>query len=515
MEDNSEFRIFQFNKKELVQKVCIANSKNCSNVILTILNKIKSNKSINFLKWDNALYNPTPTIIEAAQVLYAGQNVREISRSHANIKNLSDTFDAVTNAIDYAIENNKKVICFITGIPGAGKTLAGLNVVHNNQSNNELGVFLSGNGPLVKVLQEALARDHHKRTKSPLKESRREVQTFVHNIHLFLDTYYNNNKKPPDKIVIFDEAQRAWNKKQSYRKFKRDISEPELLLQIMDRQKDWSVFVGLIGNGQEINDGEGGLPEWGRTLLESFNHWDIFISPQMLKEGDYNLFESEIPKNINVKKVDELHLNIDIRSFRSEKIADWVEATLKGNSDEAKYISLKYLSEYPIFITRSFSQAKSFLKDNTRGLRKCGIIASSGARRLRPYGLDVTLDIDVPKWFLNSKYDIRSSSYLELPVTEFGIQGLELDWILMCWGADLRRKGQEWAFHRFVGTKWQNVHSSDKKQFILNKYRVLMTRAREGMVFWIPEGDPNDYTRIPEYYNSNYNYLTDCGLKVL
>ena len=498
-----------------VNKVQIANPNNVISIIINSITIYKTSEQINYIEWNDSLYNPTPTIIEAAQVLYAGQNVKEISRSHAGIKNLTKTTDAVLKAVEEAQKHKKKIVCFITGIPGSGKTLCGLNIVHNKGIHqNELGVFLSGNGPLVTVLQEALARDYKENNDTTLAESRRKVKTFIQNIHLFIDVYYGNEDCPPDKIIIFDEAQRAWDRKQSYRKFQRDVSEPELILKILDRH-DWAVLVGLIGNGQEINDGEAGLSEWGRALTENFSHWNIFISPNMIDVGKYKLFTKEAPKSIEINNIPELHLDIDIRSYRAEKVSNWVDTILENDIHIAKDLYNNYLQDFPIYVSRSLKKSKEHITSQTRGLRRCGLVASSGARRLRPEGLDVTLKIDVSAWFLNSNNDIRSSSFLELPITEFGIQGLEIDWSLVCWGADFRNINGNWFYHRFVGTKWQKIHKESKKQFIKNKYRVILTRAREGMVIWVPLGDNNDLTRFSEYYDGVYKYLLDCGITPL
>jgi DUF2075 family protein len=476
-----------------------------------------NNVKINLENWNFSEYFPTPTIIEAATTLFAKHNVLEIARTQSGAKNLSATTDAVYQIVNKAKAERKKVICFITGVPGAGKTLAGLNIAHKNDLNsNAFGTFLSGNGPLVKVLREALARDSAKRNEIPINQTRRQVSTFIENVHHFLSEYYSNNKIPNNHVVIFDEAQRAWDKEQSFKKFKRGQSESEMMLQIMDRHNDWAAIIALIGGGQEINSGEAGLSEWGRAISAGFQDWEIFISHELVK-GSYStagnpLFEN-IPDGINISEVDELHLQIPIRSYKADKLAEFVERVLLIDSIKARSIKDNFLKEYPLAITRNLGTAKIWLKSKQRGFRRTGLVASSGERRIKPYGLSVTNELDAVSWFLNSEEDVRSSCFLEDPATEFSIQGLELDWCGLCWGADFRMINADWQLWQFKGTKWQSVNSKSKRQFIINKYRVLLTRSREGLIVWVPSGDDMDSTRQKSFYDSTYNYLVKCGFK--
>ncbi len=472
--------------------------------------------------WDKSVYDPTPTIIEAAQRLFAGQNVREISRSHGGVANLTKTANAVIRAVTEAKQQNKKVICFVTGVPGSGKTLAGLNVVHNpvlQTREGGLGVFLSGNGPLVKVLREALARDHAIRSGKTLHESRRRVSTFVQNVHEFIKTYVDDqpDKAPPDHVVLFDEAQRAWNVEQEQRKFKRNESEPHMMLRFMDRHEDWAVIVTLIGGGQEIHDGEAGLPEWGRTLSDGYPHWRVYISPELVRGGTSSAGEPlfDTPQShIELSEDADLHLAVSVRSYKAESVAAWVNSVVDGREAEA-HETMSDISDYPIVLTRSLAAAKSWINERTRGSRRSGLIASSGARRLKALGLDVTSDVGVVHWFLAPSEDVRSSCFLEVVATEFAVQGLELDWACLCWGADLRRTGDGWNFHRFAGTRWNRVRREVRRQYMLNKYRVLLTRARQGFIIWVPEGDQNDETRSPELYDGVAEYLMRCGVPKL
>lgn len=511
---------------ELIQPMLFANKHSLLEVLKDISALDTSTKNAQYIEWDNSSYAPTPTIIEAAQTLFAGKAVEEISRSHAGTKNLTKTTDAVINAVRQAKERNEKVICFITGVPGAGKTLAGLNIAHHPEfqfDDQSLATFLSGNGPLIKVLRRALSNDAYKRLskddKTVKKKEQERIVAFIENVHRFIDEYFFEKQKVPNnRVVIFDEAQRAWNAEHSKRKFNRDFSEPEMMFDIMSRHDGWSVIVALIGGGQEINTGEAGLREWGNNIINKFNNWKVYISPE-LKEGDHStgnltLFEN-IPENIDVKEEKDLHLEVALRSYKAENLSSWVHLVLANQPIDAKMLLEASLQDYPLVITRNLDAAKKWLSSMCKGSRRMGLVASSGGRRLRPYGLDVKAELEEEHWFLDKRGDVRASYALELPATEFGIQGLELDWVGACWDADLRRNNEEWDFTKFSGSTWKSVNKKDTRQYILNKYRVLLTRAREGMVIFVPEGDNNDATRLPEFYNPIYEYLKSCGVQEL
>lgn len=509
-----------------IANIQVANADNFTTVLRNVSSVCTDENVIDYTQWNNSAYYPTPTIIEAAQTLYSGKSVVEISRSHARIKNLTRTSNAVIEAINEAKKNNEKIICFITGVPGAGKTLAGLNIAHHKAFQNKdesIATFLSGNGPLIKVLREALARDAHKKIKrndaSARKKETDRIISFIENVHRFLDHYFFDKERVPNnKIVIFDEAQRAWNAEHSMRKFQRNFSEAEMMFEIMNRHEGWAVVVALVGGGQEINTGEAGLPEWGKVLHQKFNNWKVYVSPQ-LKTGNHStgnltLFEQE-PLNMAVIENKDLHLEVSIRSYKAEKLSNWVNLVLTNQTAIAKELHDNELKKYPICLTRDLDKARKWLKSQCKGSRRMGLVASSGARRLRPYGLDVKVPLEESEWFLNDRSDVRSSYYLETPATEFGVQGLELDWTCVCWDADLRRKGKDWDFTAFRGTKWQKINGSAAQNFALNKYRVLLTRAREGMIIFVPPGDIEDPTRSPELYNPIADYLISCGVRQL
>lgn len=496
------------------------NRGNIGEIIALIDEKICCN-SFNYEQWENSEYLPTPTIIEAAQALYNGHKVEEITRSDADAKNLSETTRAIDEIIAYSKDNKRKSICFVTGVPGAGKTLVGLNLAieHANARQGEHAVFLSGNQPLVSVLQEALARDKVKQAseegeKISKREALRETSAFIQIIHKYRDSFVGNDDVPPERIAIFDEAQRAWTKEMisKFMKTKKgvldfDYSEPEFLISTLDRHNDWAVVICLVGGGQEINTGEAGLPEWFDSLRKSFSEWDVFVSPQ-LNDTEYTRGRkwAEMIEDLNINQDVNLHLASSIRSFRTPDVSAFVKAILDNDLQTAQSLYQKIKNKYPILLTRDLEEAKTWVKNQCRGTTRYGLVASSGALRLKPEGIYVKNDIDVENWFLNDKDDVRSSYYLEDVVTEFQIQGLELDYTIVAWDADFRYING-WTYNKFSGTKWQNINSDDNKNYLKNAYRVLLTRARQGMAIFIPNGDDSDETRLRKFYNGTYNYL--------
>ena len=488
--------------------------------------KEESNVTINPTEWENSLYKPTPTIIEAAQALYQGHSVREISRSDSGAINLSKTAEIINQIIDYSKNKKKKSICFVTGVPGAGKTLAGLNLANERHkfSEEEHAVFLSGNGPLVQVLQEALTRNniensHERITKS---EALQKAKAFIQNIHHFRDEALNGDP-PNEKVVVFDEAQRAWNKNQTISFMQRkkgianfDMSEPEFLISTMDRHQKWAVIICLIGGGQEINTGEAGLPEWFRAIRENYRNWNVYLSNE-ITDSEYTGSQKldDILQGINYQTNSDLHLKTSVRSFRSENVSKLVKQILDCEKESAKETLSELKTKYPIVITRDINKAKQWLKDKARGNERYGLIASSKSRRLRPFGIYVDLDIDTPKWFLNPKEDVRSSYFLEYVATEFQIQGLELDWACVAWDGNFRFENNNWSYNQFSGSKWKKIRSDDRITYLKNTYRVLLTRARQGVVIFIPKGDKDDDTRRPEFYDETYQYLKEIGFEEL
>lgn len=507
-----------------------ANSSNLSDIIKNTLLHFKETNKIDIEYWENSIYKPTPTIIEAATALYKKHNVHEISRSDSGAENLSVTSNCISQIIDFSKDNNRKSICFITGVPGAGKTLAGLNIANlrSNHKEEEHAVFLSGNGPLVDVLREALARDKVKTAKENNQKTTKnladsQVKSFIQNIHHFRDASLKDEKAPIEKVTIFDEAQRAWTKEKasSFMKTNKgnsefNKSEPEFLIEVMDRHKDWCTVICLIGGGQEINTGEAGLEEWIRPFTDKFNAWDIYYSSKIIEDINYIKDQNTLQtlKNRKATKKDELHLSVSLRSFRSAQLSNFIQEIINNDIEKAKNIYLDFIKkDYPIKITRDLNEARNWLKKSAKGSERTGVVASSGGIRLRPFGLNVKAKIDAPIWFLNDKEDIRSSHFLEEVATEFDIQGLELDWTCVAWDGDLFYNDGKWNHRKFKGTKWQNINSEEITNYLINSYRVLLTRARQGMIIYIPLGNNKDITRPNFMYDGTFNFFKSLEIE--
>ncbi len=503
------------------------NKNNIGERIMLVADKY-TELEFNYIEWENSVYLPTPTIVEAAQALYRGHNVHDITRSDAGAENLTVTTQELNRIIEYSKANSRKSICFVTGVPGAGKTLVGLNLAieRSNAKEGEHAVFLSGNFPLVSVLQEALARDKVEQEKQngnklSKKDALRSTSAFIQIIHKYRDGFVENDIVPPERVAIFDEAQRVWTQAQisDFMKQKKGVpdftySEPEFLISTMDRHKDWAVIICLVGGGQEINTGEAGLPEWFDSLRRSFKDWDVYITPE-LNDSEYRRETSweDMIAELKINTNPALHLSTSVRSFRTPDIAALVKAILDVDTTEAKRLNEKICDKYPIFLTRDLEKAKEWVRSQCRGTTRYGLLASSSALRLKPEGIFVKNNIDVRNWFLNGKDDVRSSYALEDVVTEFDIQGLELDYSIVAWDADFRFNGNEWTYNRFSGCRWNNVASEERRLYLKNAYRVLLTRARQGMVIFIPKGSDDDKTRSRKFYDRTYEYLKEVGLR--
>jgi hypothetical protein len=508
-----------------VARPLLANSETLAPLIIAALSEVGSDAADDPLAWARSSYKPTPTIVEAAQALYQGHDVHEISRSEAGAESLSRTASYIANVIERAKQERRKAICFVTGVPGSGKTLAGLNLATERMraSEEEHAVFLSGNAPLVAVLREALAQDEVERSQligqpKSKKDATRHASIFIQNIHHFRDEYVGNNEVPDERVVVFDEAQRAWTEEQTskfmtergHKDF--DISEPDFLLSVMNRHRGWCVVVCLIGGGQEINTGEAGLGEWFTAIQKHYRDWDVHMSDR-LTGADYLGKDAEyaVPQ---ATQNGALHLAVSVRSFRAEAVSEFVSAVVAGDASAAR-ISIKKLTQYPLAITRDLEFARDWLRNRARGTERIGLVASSNGMRLKPVGVFVKAKIDLPTWFLAGKDDVRSSYALEDVATEFDIQGLELDWVGMCWDANFRREDNRWKPYYFRGSRWERVQDPTRAAYLANAYRVLLTRARQGMVVLVPRGTELDQTRPPSFYDETFSFLTNCGIPQL
>ena len=523
-----EFQFLETSHEDKLIKPLKANKKNLKKILHYCLDFQKESLTINGNEFVSGSYSPTPTIIEAAVTMYKNHSVKDITRSDADAVNLTTTTKSVSDIIERAQIEKKKIICFVTGVPGAGKTLVGLDIAtkHLDKEKDTHSIFLSGNGPLVAILQEALTRDTvfrqkeigNKITKSTAREG---VKAFIQIIHHYRDAYLVDPTAPFDHVAIFDEAQRAWDKEQTVNFMKRKknqpdfaYSEPEYLISCLDRHKDWAVIVCLVGGGQEINTGEAGISEWLYAIKNSFPEWEVHISPN-LTDSEYNAFDAikEIENECITVYNPDLHLSVSMRSYRAENVSLFIKQLLDLDTGAARE-TLEHISDkYPIVITRDVETAKKWLKEKARGSERYGIVVSSQAYRLKPMAIDVRVETDPVHWFLGEKNDVRSSYYLEDVATEFQVQGLELDWACVTWDGDFRYSNDEWKTYSFVGNKWQNINKEERKLYLKNAYRVLLTRARQGMVIVVPEGNVEDHTRQPEFYNSTYEYFKRIGIK--
>lgn len=481
-------------------------------------------------QWESGRYSPTPTIIEAAMALYSNHSVSDISRNDAEAINLTITSEAVLNIIEQARANHFKAVCFVTGVPGAGKTLVGLNIAtQRREETDELySVFLSGNGPLVAILREALARDRvrsdrEQGTNTRLGQARSQVKAFIQNVHNFRDECLIDSKPPIEHVALFDEAQRAWTLEQTASFMARkkatpnfNQSEPEFLISCLNRHPDWAVVVCLVGGGQEINTGEAGISEWIRSLKTSFPDWHIYISSR-LTDSEYAAGRAleELRARSNVITKDELHLGVSMRSFRAEHVSLLVKQLLDLDRAAARATLGRVSDNYPIVLTRDLTKAKRWLRDQARGSERYGIVVSSQAERLKPHAIDVKSPMDPIHWFLDGPEDVRSSYYLEDVATEFHVQGLELDWACVTWDADFRYSDSGWDHRSFTGDRWNYIHKAERKTYQKNAYRVLLTRARQGMVIVVPNGDLEDPTRKPEFYDPTFEYLQEIGFSTI
>lgn len=523
--------------------------------------------------WVISPYTPTPTIIEAARSLYEHHSVEDITRHEADKVTTDATIAYILEVINRSKARGEKSICFVTGVPGAGKTLVGLDVAvkQSYQDDGKMreddgAVYLSGNGPLVEVLIEALSRDNYRKArekgeKKLMSDSRREVKKFIQGIHNYRENMLAKIKNPvvdgkleidPEKAVhleesgygevehvaIFDEAQRAWTHKRIADYLKRGgtygnkmkvanfpMSEAAFLIWSLDRREDWATIVCLIGGGQEINTGEAGIAEWIVALNEQFGHWKVYISNKLTEpeyaEGKVNEL---LKDNANVVYSDKLHLGVSLRSFRAERLSAFVHALLSFGSDTAELYRDVVNHRYPVVLTRSMDKARAWLREQARGTQQTGVLITKVAARFKPLAVQVLPQgvQDTVHWFLEDKNDVRSSNYLEEAATEIQVQGLEVDYACVLWDADMRYVDGKWEYWKFNGqTKWIPERNAEAQRYMLNAYRVLLTRARQGMVICVPEGNgrkthggfPEDATRLPSYYDGTFAYFKSLGME--
>ncbi len=480
---------------------------------------------IDFDKWFNSPYHPTPTIIAAAVEAYTTHDISEIANSEAGQDDIDRCEKRINEIINEAKSKKKKCVCFVTGVPGAGKTLVGLDVVAKNlkEGRENLSVYLSGNGPLVEVLREALIKSTKERGQFN-NETKAAINALIQSSYAFKRDNAHLSIPTPENILIFDEAQRVWNEQKMTSKHNGDpvmsVSEPYLLYSIMDRHKEWAVMICLVGLGQDIYDGEVGINEWFKCGIEEYKDWELYYSKDIFSQiEDKNIDKELIEKCDRCHETEDLHLKTSIRSFRADKQSIFVDALLNNEVKKTEEVYNIISEKYPVYVTRDYSKAKKWVRNQVRGSQRCGVLACSSAQRLKPEGIYVPKEIDVKNWFLAPPNDLRSSNMLEVVASEFKVQGLEIDWAIVCWDADLRRNddNSDWLYYNFRGSKWVRRNQAEQRRYLLNSYRVLLTRARQGMIIFVPEGvdEEEDPTRNKEYYDRIYNYLLSCGIKEL
>lgn len=471
------------------------------------------NQPLDVAAWEHAAYRPVPGIIAAAEMLYARNGVAEIAAARSDAQNLHRTTQAIRDIIAATRALGGRAVIFVTGIPGAGKTLCGLNIAFGGAVQ---AAFLSGNVPLVRVLREALARNAASQAGTRLEAERHKTHAKLQNVHRFLEAGVTSHHAQPENVIVFDEAQRAWDSTQATKDTQRrkshlTMSEPAHALEIMGRVPGFAVVVALVGQGQEINTGEAGLAEWGRAITDR-PEWRGHASPTVLRAAQP---EQRLPAAPWLSLDDALDLRVPIRAIRDQTGAAWVEAVLAGDAAAAAAIATP---ELPYYLTRDLAALRAGLRAFCRGRRRAGLVASAGAKRLRAEGLGVQVP-GIEDWFLNQWPDVRSSEALETFCTEYDCQGLELDAVGLAWGGDLLWRGA-WQPREFSGRRWNRVDRPDNQLFIRNSYRVLLTRARYETIIWVPpgsaEGDPFfDATRAMADMDAVAGFLLDCGARPL
>ncbi len=480
--------------------------------------------------WYGAPYHPSPSIIKAAEDLWAGHSVAEIASSGAGTEELRAAAECLRELAQKARDLRQRLICFLTGVPGAGKTLIGLGMAAQRTADGDPhAVFLSGNEPLVRVLRAALVRDKRKRRglmreTGARTETTTAVKKFIQNVHEHRNEALRNEQSAPfEHIAIFDEAQRAWTRKRLAEWLKQrigvsnfDRSEPEVLIGTLARKPDWSMIVCLVGEGQEINRGEAGIGEWFRAVADRFPDWSVYASPGFADLGQAAEAWRGIPSRTEEPR---LHLSVSRRSLRAENLSHFVQSLLDCDRLGAREHLERFHELYPVRLTRDLEQGKQWVRDHARGSERFGLLATSKAVRLKPYAVDVRIEVDPVHWFLDGREDLRSSFALEDAATEFDVQGLEIDWACIAWDGDVRHTGSGWTYHKVQhnlqnGSRWVNIGERNTwgRIYALNAYRVLLTRARQGMVICVPQGQAADPTRKPEFYDRTYEYLAGLGI---
>ena len=521
-----------------------ANSTNLQDVIVRVSQEFHENHNLDPLEWENSKYSPTPTIIEASQALYGKHTVNEITRSDADGNAFVHTSECVKKIIEESKTKSKKNLIFVTGVPGSGKTLVGLDVASKYQDtdSNERAVYICGTYTLIQIIQEALVRNYVENAekegkKRDSKTGKKITKTFVRKekieaLFQFLPKYreeiVTHSPDPEERIVIFDEAQRMWNKEKFDSEIQQKLhvepmgkSETDVLIEHMDKHDGWAVIICLIGGGQEIHEGEDGVSEWVKSIKNKFPHWGIHLPTEFISSkylGNAAVEESLDGVDKNFK--DELHLKTATRSFRAKYFSKFVNHLLDKETSEARRLMEEFnkskdTEKFHLLITRDLQTAKNWVKKKSRVNQRYGLFMNTKGLRLQAEGLvnRGQQGFDAIAWWLDPKEYVDSSLALEIPCTEFFAQGLEVDWAIFAWDACFRPNNSDWDYMKFVRKEWRNIEKEVDRKYLKNSFRVLLTRARQGMIIFVPKGDPNDKTRLPEFYDGIYNYLKEIGIE--
>ena len=523
------------NSVEMKDDICKplkSNGDNLEQIILEVSKRFDE-PELDSVSWEQSLYNPTPTIIEASQALYADHAVEEITRNDREGEAFTKASKTIEQIISDSEKESKKSLIFLTGVPGSGKTLVGLDVASKFQNikENHHSVYVCGTSALIHVIQEALVRDKHSRLKDTdneeTKESiRKEVEVLFQVILHYRKSVITEEAPAREKIVVFDEAQRMWDQHEADKNIQqmglppKQKSEPDLLIEHMDKSHDWAVILCLLGGGQEINKGEDGLVEWLKSIKNNFPHWHVYAAPEIKTKEYLGNQSSSILEIPNKQFLEELHLKTSTRSFKAENFSKLINHLLERETAESQEIVREFNQKnenekYHLLLTRDFQTAKKWVKNQTRGNERCGLFTTALSHRLWPEGIVKRgqREFNELGWWLDDENYIDSSFSLEIPCTEFFSQGLELDWSIFAWDACLRPNNSDWDYLRFKRSRWEKINDEKKQQYLKNAFRVLLTRARQGMIIFVPKGDINDLSRLPKFYDGIYNYLKEIGIK--
>jgi hypothetical protein len=486
-----------------------------SNELASFLRKLTPAQSSDDLSPNKWLYHPRPSIVDAARLMFSGVEDSDKLKFLSEDEEIENLTNQIVSLIEEAKASRSHQVIAISGVPGAGKTLVGLKLAHEEAIQNVIGegspppIYLTGNGPLVSVLTEVLARDLKERTGSKIGEAREVAQTKIRRVHAITQDGFPS----ATRVVVFDEAQRAWNENHMRRKHSNQNlrSEPEELLLHLEKLP-WAVLICLIGTGQNIHDGEDGFQSWIAAVKQRNNDSDTRWTMRSAQDGIAGTYGPQF------EYVPELFLSVVRRTNNASGLSSWVDAVLELDSGTARKLRQEF-EEFPMVVTRDLDVMKGWLRNTTYfNVETIGLVASSRSGRLPIYGIDpqssASTDHDWTQWFLDRPPNLNSSIHLEIAASEFKCQGLELDRVGVCWAWDFVPNDGDWLIrklNRRTG-KWQR---NNQTEFAINTYRVLLTRARNGLAIWVPQGDHQDSTRNVEQMDRVFELLVNCGCDVL